>query len=129
MFFNNIFFSPVQRKSPFRSLESTLTFLHENFHRNVSLAEMAEQAGLSVTHFSFLFKQQTGYSPVDYFIHVKMQRACTLLTLQPKTINEIAYELGYEDPYYFSRIFKKVVGVSPNYYRATTVSYNSEPEV
>ena len=129
MFFNNIFFSPVQRKSPFRSLESTLTFLHENFHRNVSLAEMAEQAGLSVTHFSFLFKQQTGYSPVDYFIHVKMQRACTLLTLQPKTINEIAYELGYEDPYYFSRIFKKVVGVSPNYYRATTVGYNAEPEV
>jgi len=120
LFFNNILFSPIQRKSRFRSVESTLTFLHRNIHRNLSLAEMAEHAGLSVSHFSYLFKQQTGYSPTDYFIHVKLQRACALLSLEDKTINEIAYEIGYEDPYYFSRIFKKVIGVSPQNYRATT---------
>lgn len=128
IFFNNTFFSPMERKSRFRSLEPTLTFLHRNIHRNLSLAEMAEHAGLSVSHFSFLFKQQTGYSPVDYFIHVKMQSACALLSLQPKSINEIAYELGYDDPYYFSRIFKKVVGVPPHHYRATTGGDSSKPE-
>jgi len=126
LFFNNILFSPMQRKSRFRSLESTLTFLHRNIHRNLSLAEMAEHADLSVSHFSFLFKQQTGYSPTNYFIHVKLQRACALLSLEDRTINEIAYEIGYEDPYYFSRIFKKVIGVSPQNYRATIDVDNAE---
>jgi len=130
LFFNNHFFSPVERKSRFQSLEPTLTFLHQNIHRSLSLAEMAEHAGLSASHFSFRFKQQTGYSPIDYFIHVKMQRACALLRVQSNSIaiNQIAYEIGYKDPYYFSRIFKKVIGVSPEHYRATIRLHHTEPE-
>jgi AraC family transcriptional regulator of arabinose operon len=119
LFFNNNQFSPVQRTSRFHSLEATLTFLHQNLHREVTLEEMAEHAGLSASHFSFLFKQQTGYSPINYFIHLKVQRACTLLSLTPKSIHEIAYEIGYSDPYYFSRLFKKTMGVSPQHYRET----------
>jgi AraC-like DNA-binding protein len=119
LFFDNNLFSPVQRTSRFRSLESALTYLHQNIHQELSLSEMAEQSGLSISHFSYLFKQQTGYSPMDYFIHLKMQRACTMLSLTQKTVHEIAYEVGYSDPYYFSRIFKKVVGVSPRAYRET----------
>jgi AraC family transcriptional regulator of arabinose operon len=121
LFFNNGYFSPAQRTSRFHSLESTLTFLHQNVHRDLSLSAMAEHAGLSVSHFSYLFKQQTGYSPTDYFIHLKIQRACTMLSLSPKNIHEIAYEIGYSDPYYFSRIFKKIMGISPRQYRETTV--------
>jgi hypothetical protein len=64
-----------------------------------------------------LFKEQTGYSPVDYFIHLKMQHACMLLSVTRKTVREIAWEIGYDDPYYFSRIFKKVIGMSPRRYR------------
>ncbi len=119
LFFNNSSFSPVQRTSQFHSVEETLRFLHQNLHRVVSLGEMSDHAGLSTSHFSFLFKQQTGYSPMDYFIHLKMQRACTMLSFSQKTIHEIAYEIGYGDPYYFSRIFKKIIGVSPRNYRET----------
>lgn len=117
LFFNNTFFSPVQRTNHFHSLEPTLTYMHQKIHQNLSLQEMADHAGLSVSHFSYLFKQQTGYSPMDYFIHLKMQHACTLLSLSVKAVHEIALEVGYSDPYYFSRIFKKVMGMSPRQYR------------
>lgn len=117
LFFNNDFFSPTQRTSRFRNLEATLEFLHQNIHRKITLSEMASHAGISVSHFSSLFKQQTDYSPVAYFIHLKVQRACTLLSLSQSTVQEIAYDVGYDDPYHFSRIFKKVVGVSPSQYR------------
>jgi AraC family transcriptional regulator of arabinose operon len=117
LFFNNNYFSPVQRASHTQSIETTLLFLREHIHASLTLQAMADHAGLSVSHFSFIFRQQTGYSPMDYFIHLKIQHACTLLSLTAKTIHEIAYEIGYDDPYYFSRIFKKVIGVSPRHYR------------
>jgi AraC-like DNA-binding protein len=117
LFFNNPAFSPMLQTSHFHSLNSTLSYLQHNVHRALSLSEMAQHAQLSVSHFSRLFKEQTGYSPMDYFIHLKIQEACKLLVLSRLSISEIAYELGYEDPYYFSRIFKKVMGTSPLQYR------------
>src|SRR5258708_6052849 len=117
LYFDNTYFSPAQRTSTFHSIEPTLEFLHQNISQNLALSEMAEHSGLSISHFSFLFKQQTGYSPIDYFIHLKMQRACSLLSLTQKTIREIANEVGYDDPYYFSRVFKRVIRLSPRHYR------------
>ncbi len=117
LFFNNPAFSPALRTSRFHSLEATFSYLQQNVTNMLTLAQMADHAGLSTSHFSHLFKQQTGYSPVDYFIHLKMQIACSLLTLTPKSVQEVALEMGYEDPYYFSRLFKKVVGVAPRAYR------------
>lgn len=56
-------------------------------------------------------------SPVDYFIQLKMQRACQLLFFGTKHIKEIATDLGYDNPYYFSRLFKKYIGKAPKEYR------------
>jgi AraC-like DNA-binding protein len=116
LFFNNRAFSPALQNG-LRSIDASLAFLQQNIHRALTLTEMAEQAQMSKSHFSRLFKEQTGYSPVDYFIHLKMQHACMLLT-QRIHVREIANQLGYDDPYYFSHSFKKVVGHSPANYRA-----------
>jgi len=117
MFFGNRAFSPLLRTSHFHNIEDTLHYLEKHIATRLTLEAMAEHAGLSISHFAATFKQQTGYSPVDYFIQLKMQYACSQLTLSNKTIQHIASEVGYDDPYYFSRIFKKVVGLSPHHYR------------
>ena len=57
--------------------------------------------------------------PIDYFIHLKMQKACQLLYADGVKIKAVASDLGYDDPYYFSRIFKKYIGTSPEQYRIT----------
>lgn len=129
LFFNNRAFSPTLQTSRFHNLDLTLAFLEQNVHRSLTLAEMAKHADLSPSHFSRLFKEQTSYSPMDYFIHLKMQHACQMLFLTRMPVREIAFELGYEDPCYFSRLFKKFVGASPIQYRKQPDSeFTERPE-
>lgn len=113
LFFNNPAFSAYQRSNRLHSIEPTLNYLRQNIADRFSLTEMAQHANLSVPHFSRLFKEQTGYAPVDYFIHLKLQKASSLLNLTDMPVREIAASVGYNDPYYFSRLFKKVIGKSP----------------
>lgn len=89
-----------------------------HIHDQIDLTALAADAALSKYHFAKLFKQQTGQSPIHYFIELKMQQACYLLDTSRQSIKQVALNLGYEDAYYFSRLFKKVMGVSPARYRA-----------
>jgi AraC-like DNA-binding protein len=128
LFFNNRLFSPALRSSQFRNLDSTLDYLRKNIDKPLTLQNMADQAQLSKSHFARLFKEQTNYSPIDYFIRLKLQRACMQLSLTRQTIREISLAVGYEDPYYFSRLFKKIIGKSPSQFRADPQnSYNILP--
>lgn len=114
LLYNNPSFSPSLRLSRFRNIEPTLGYLRQNIDSSLALADMANHAGLSKSHFSRIFKDQTGYAPMDYFIHLKVQKAVSLLMLTDLSVREIATTVGYEDPYYFSRLFKKVTGASPS---------------
>ncbi len=120
LFFNNRAFSPLLGSSRFRSIDNTLSFLHQNMSEQLRLADMVQHSGLSKSHFIRLFKEQTGHSPMDYFIQLKMQHACMLLAFREDSIAQIATELGYRDPFYFSRAFRKVIGIAPTDYRRTT---------
>ena len=99
------------------SLESIVEFMHENVSEPLRLEDFADEAGLSVSHFSERFRSQTGQSPMAYFIELRMRFACRLLDLSDKPIKAVAIETGYRDPYYFSRVFKKAMGLSPERYR------------
>jgi AraC-like DNA-binding protein len=94
-----------------------IQFMRQQLHRTVELSELAKSANLSITHFSRVFKEKTGYSPIDYFIHLKIQRACQYLTTTNQPIKQIASFVGYDDSAYFSRAFRKVMGTTPEKYR------------
>lgn len=100
-------------------MEQTLRFMTEHLEGHVSLKELAAYANLSIPHFTFRFKEATGYSPIDYYLRLKIQRACQHLDLTGQSVKEISHRLGFQDPYYFSRQFKKIMGKSPSEYRDT----------
>lgn len=98
-------------------LKSIVHFMHENIERKISLSEIASFVGYSTSHFSTLFCSLTGQSPMAYLNHLRIQRACELLEFTDMKVNQICYKVGIEDPYYFSRLFKRIMGVSPREFR------------
>ena len=100
-------------------ITKTILNMRNNLGKKLTVEDMAIMHTLSVSHFSNLFRKATGMPPIDYFIHLKMQKACQLLYSDGAKIKDVAFNLGYDDPYYFSRIFKKYIGSSPEQYRLT----------
>jgi AraC family transcriptional regulator of arabinose operon len=98
--------------------DAVIEYMHSRMHEQVRLEEFAEHVGLSVSHFSEIFREQIHQSPLSYFTQLKIRAACRLLDLSNKPIKVVAMETGYNDPYYFSRVFKKIMGISPDKYRA-----------
>jgi len=94
-----------------------IDFLGKNIDKVLSLNAIAKEVNLSSPHFSSLFKKKTGFSPIEYFNHLKVQKACQYLLFTRLRIKEISLELGIEDQYYFSRLFTKIMGTAPNEYR------------
>lgn len=106
-----------QRQTVEDRVMTTQTFMKRHLDMSLTLAELANQSGQSVPYYSKIFKEKTNQSPMAWFIQLKIQKACELLDRTELSIRDIAARLGYEDPYYFSRIFKKVQGRSPARYR------------
>ncbi len=99
------------------AIDRSIAFMRENVHHLLSLKQLAEQALISPSHYSALFKKKTGYPPLAYFNHIKIQKACQYLEFTNNNIKEISYKLGITDPYYFSRLFSNIMGQSPLEFR------------
>jgi AraC family transcriptional regulator, arabinose operon regulatory protein len=99
-----------QSKNP---VDQAIFFMQQNLSKSIKIQDIANHIQLSESHLSKIFRNKTGSSPFDYFINLKMQEAIRLLTNQSMRIREVAFALGYEDPFYFSRLFKKHIGKSP----------------
>ena len=98
-------------------IDLLLQYVQNNLGVTFKVKELALYTNLSVSQFSTVFKLRTGYSPIEYVNHLKVQKACQQLLLTEYPVKQIAYNLGIEDPYYFSRMFSKLMGISPNGYR------------
>lgn len=97
-----------------RRLLRALTLMREDPTRPWSLGELAKEAGLSVPHFTDLCRRQTGMAPISLLIRLRLQRAMSLLQQGTHNVAEAAAASGYEDPFYFSRQFKKHMGIPPS---------------
>ena len=98
-------------------ITKSIAFMKKNIGEQFSIKELAEQQNLSVTHYSRMFRVKTGTSPNLYQSELKIQKSCQYLYFTDRSIKEICVELGFRDPYYFSRLFKKLMGVSPVHYK------------
>lgn len=96
---------------------ASIEFMKCNLARSLDIAFLSDLAKVSPSHYSTLFKRQTGFSPVEYLIRLRVQAAAELLDNTSYDIKTIAAKLGYKDPLYFSRVFVGVQGVSPSEYR------------
>ncbi|QGY45733.1 helix-turn-helix domain-containing protein [Maribellus comscasis] len=94
-----------------------INFMLENLKKRLSLKQLAKEVHLSGSYFSRLFLSRTGFPPIDYFNQLKIQQSCRLLDNKELSIADVAREIGMEDQFYFSRMFRKVMNQSPREYR------------
>lgn len=98
-------------------IDTAIHFMKENLGKKMAVEEIARHTGYSVSHFSALFCKRTGYTPIHYFNLLKIQYACNLLDKTDIQINQLCYKVGIDDCYYFSRLFTKIMGISPSVYK------------
>ena len=104
-------------------MQKALEYIQLHYQIELSVSELAETVQLSISRFSNLFKQTFGCLPLQYIIRYRVKRACTLFRHTSWNITQVAAAVGFRDPLYFSRVFKKETGMSPSQYRK---SVNSE---
>lgn len=94
-------------------------YVKENFcDPNISLISAARHVNMSAAHFSTVFSQTTGRSFINYLTNLRMERAKKLLRETSMRLSDIAMEIGYNEPNYFSHVFRKTVGITPKEYRS-----------
>jgi len=96
--------------------EKSILFMQSNLDKSLTLSELATSVNLSVSHYTSIFKKKTGFSPIDYFNHLKIQKACQYLQFTDLRIREIAFKIGIDDQFYFSRLFNRTMGFGPKEY-------------
>jgi AraC-like DNA-binding protein len=94
-------------------VEKAKYLMASNIYNVMNLSNISEQLGISASRFNEIFKTYTAMTPYQYYIHIKIHKAESLLE-QDIPIKEVAYRLGFEDQYYFSRLFKNKAGISPS---------------
>lgn len=108
------------------AVKRIINYLNENYEHKISLDQIAHNMYLSPVYISKIFKEETGESPINYLIKIRLERAKEILSSSGSgSIKSIANEVGYEDVYHFSKLFKKYYGISPQHYRKTLLEQNA----
>ncbi|MGE8203371.1 response regulator [Heyndrickxia sp. NPDC080065] len=98
-------------------LQKAKEYIETNYEKNITLEEVAEYVDLSPFHFTKMFKEKFGLTFIDYLTDLRIEKAKNEILHTNKSLKEICFSVGYKDPNYFSRVFKKKTGVSPTSYR------------
>ncbi len=101
----------------FEKLSPAVTHMHNHYQANLRITDYADLCGMSYSEFIRRFRSNFGLSPLAYLTTIRMKSASELLLSTKQPISDIAYKVGYKNPLYFSRLFKKYSGSSPVEYR------------
>ncbi len=99
------------------AVERAREFIDSHYHKDISLDDVSREVDISPYYFSKIFKEETGKNFVEYVTEIRMNRAKELLTGTDLSMKEICSEIGYADPNYFSRTFKKNTGLTPTEFK------------
>lgn len=121
-----LFFSESERRKLDEEgaslVDAAIRAIGERYIQGVSIEEVAAELGLSSGHLSRVFKRGTGYTFVDYLMHVRIKRAMELLRDPSVKVYEVADLVGYMDARYFAQVFKKIVGLTPREFKDGTAN-------
>lgn len=105
--------SSAFNSSSLKKAEDIISYIHSNIEKKLSLNHIATDFSLNSAYLSHFFKSVTGHNITEFINRLKIEKAKELIIEGRYKIKEIASSLGYDDPYYFSRVFKSIEGVSP----------------
>ena len=110
--------SPDAGTDTARRIDQSVAYMKQHLDEPLRASTLAAVAHMSLPHYFAVFKQRMGATPIDYFIKLRMEHARRLLAETCWSVKEVATALGYEDPLYFSRVFKSVSHSTPSEYRS-----------
>lgn len=96
-----------------------LEFIDKSYMKPMTLADMAQVSGMSISHFAALFHDFFRQTPIDYLNSYRIERACLFLINSDLPVTEVAYRCGFNDSAYFAKVFKKYKNITPKKYRST----------
>ncbi|GBF75821.1 AraC family transcriptional regulator [Paenibacillus sp. 598K] len=105
------------QQSPHEGIDAVIDYVHSHYMDALTLEGLALRCDMSARQFSYYFHKRTGYRPIDYVIHYRLERARELLMSGHYAIRDVAASVGYANPLYFSRAFKRKYGSAPTSYR------------
>jgi AraC family transcriptional regulator len=100
-----------------RVLRRVVEFMHANMDKQIGLKDLADCAGLSLSHFSFQFRASTNQSPHQYMLRLRVERSKELLTDSRLSVLDVGLEVGFRNQQHFATVFRNSVGVPPSVYR------------
>jgi len=115
--YDRFFTDEGRNHSEKNTVEAAIEYMKKHLDTALKVDDVAAQFSYSPSHFFTLFKKRTGYSPIHYFNYLKIQKACQYLSFTSMSVKEISFALGFNDPLYFSRLFKKIMSSPPLQYR------------
>ena len=106
-----------------KEMEAATQFFNEHFTENISVEDYALSRHMSTCWFIRSFKRYNGVTPMQYIVNLRITNAKTLLRTTTYSVSEVAAVVGYENPLYFSRLFKKQTGLPPSEFRNTSTNF------
>jgi AraC family transcriptional regulator len=98
-------------------LRQAIEYINQNLDKDLTLTEIAAVAGMSIYHFSRLFKQSTGFSPHQYVLNSRIEKSKRLLIKTEEAIEQICQQVGFQSQSHFTNVFRKLIGTTPKAYR------------